>query len=138
MVGITHPVHEEQRGCSEEAVAQVVFDQQPPSRHSDRLPKERSRVLGVVEHIHKHGGIECAILVWNRAAVEPPHGNAACRANEHINPDHREIRPSLSGELGEEPIATPDVEDRCAPWKQLGENLAQDPHSSGMNRLTVQ
>lgn len=88
---------------------------------------------GVVEHIHQHGGIERAILVWDREAVERLHWNLACRANEHVDPDDRKIWPSLSGEAGEQPVAAPDVQNRRAGRKHLREDLAQDPNSSRMN-----
>lgn len=90
-------------------------------------------MLGVVEHIHQHAGIERTILVWDREAVELPHWNLAGRANEHVDPDHGKIRPSLSDEAGEQPVAAPNVENRRAGRKHLTEDLAQDPSSSRMN-----
>ena len=122
---IADPVHEFERESIQSVLGKMIFDQDKSATYTSCFSHQILRVVGVMKHINKHAKINRPTLQGNSAPIELAAGNEALWPRHDFQALDGQPFVPLLDQVGNEPVATPDVQYGTAGGNHSRQSLRQ-------------
>jgi hypothetical protein len=114
--GIANSIHKPQCRSGEEPVEPMVFDQNISAGNAVCFPQQDLCIVCMMQHIHKHRGVEGTVTERNCIAVKGLDGNVGVISAKNVNPLNLQVRARRHDSAGDKPVTASNVEQFCA-WR---------------------
>jgi hypothetical protein len=127
---VADAIHESERRDGEYRIREVILDDDRRARDAARVAEQVDGFRRMVEDIHQHHGVECAVFIRDVEAVELLDRNQRAWSHQHIDAPNVHIGPSLHDGVGDRAIAGTDIQHGRALGQDLGQMVREHANPS--------